>query len=73
MANVIVDELFDIAKDVCVALMGRAGHGGNSRGMLSIMLVVGSGWLGVEDKRNGEESFDPFYKLIPPVCLYMEC
>lgn len=73
MADVVIDELLDVAKDVSVPLVGGASHSSYCGIMLRMVFIICGSWLGVEHERNGEEAFDPFYQLISPVCLEMGC
>lgn len=55
--DVVVDQVFDVFHDLRVAFVGVYGHAGD----VWTGGGVDCGWLGVQDKGDGEEAFDPFY------------
>lgn len=57
----VVDELLHVSEDLGVALMGSRGH---SLENILVAAVVGGGRLRVENKRDGQETFDPFNQLV---------
>ena len=66
MGDVLVNQLLDVMEDLEVASMGIDCHG---RKDLIGACGVDSCRLGVEDKRHGEETFDPFDQLVTAVGL----
>lgn len=65
MGDVVCYQSFDIGHDLTITGSGCRGHFGHGR-FVGLMKIGG---LGEEDKRDGEETFDPFDELITTMGL----